>query len=151
MAISERVAYLKGLADGLGLQEKDKTGKFYTELINLIEEMALVVDYLQDETDEMEEYLDALDEDLSDVEEAVFDFDDEYDDDDFEDYDFNTLGNYMESECPGCGETIAYFDDTEDDQAVDIVCPNCGEVVTTIGEDDEEDVIDISQDEEENN
>ncbi|MFP5527024.1 CD1247 N-terminal domain-containing protein [Peptococcus simiae] len=151
MAISERVAYLKGLADGLGLQEKDKTGKFYTELISLIEEMALVVDYLQDETDEMEEYLDALDEDLSDVEEAVFDFDDEYDDDDFEDYDFNTLGNYMESECPGCGETIAYFDDTEDDQAVDIVCPNCGEVVTTIGEDNEEDVIDIDQDEEGNN
>lgn len=105
MAISERVAYLKGLAEGLGLQEKDKTGKFYNELMSLLEEMALVVDYLQDEKDELEEYLDALDEDLSDVEDVVFDLDDdEFDDDDFEDYDFNTLGNYMETECPGCGK-----------------------------------------------
>ena len=147
MAISERVAYLKGLAEGLGLQEKDKTGKFYNELMSLLEEMALVVDYLQDEKDELEEYLDALDEDLSDVEDVVFDLDDdEFDDDDFEDYDFNTLGNYMETECPGCGETIAYFDDAEEGDSIDIICPHCGDVVASIGDDDDIEVTEAEED-----
>ena len=110
MGVSEKVAYLKGLAEGLGLDAESKEGKLFAAIIDLEEEMA-----------DIEEGLDAVSDDLSEVEEALYELEDEFDD---EDEDEDEEDCFMTT-CPACEEEI-YFDETvlEDGE---VVCPNCGE------------------------
>ena len=116
MDISEKVAYLKGLAEGLQLDAETKEGKLITAIIDVLSDMAEEIADMQDEMVDLEDGLDAVSDDLNDVEETLYELDDE---DDEEDEDcFMTT-------CPACEEEI-YFDETvlEDGE---VVCPNCGE------------------------
>ena len=115
MTISEKVSYLKGLAEGLDLDtEKSKEGKLISVMIGILEEVALDLEDLQEVADELGEEVDAISDDLSDVEEVVFDEYDEDDDDDF-----------FEVECPSCGAEIDIDEDILDQGTVE--CPACGE------------------------
>ena len=63
MTISEKVAYLKGLADGLDLQEKpSKEGKLIAKIIDILEDVGFAVEDLEVEvealTDEARRLLD---------------------------------------------------------------------------------------------
>ncbi|MBQ9933534.1 MAG: hypothetical protein IJO69_06855, partial [Ruminiclostridium sp.] len=82
MTITEKVAYLKGLADGLDLdKDPSKEGKLISKIIDILEDIGLAVEDLEEEVEVIGEELEAMSEDLEDVEEIVFDeFD--YDDDD---------------------------------------------------------------------
>ena len=118
MTISEKVSYLKGLAEGLDLDtEKSKEGKLISVMIGILEELALSVDELEDNVDALGEELDAVSDDLSDVEKLVYDEDDEDEDDDDEDF--------FEVECPSCGADIVIDQDVLDAGTVE--CPGCGE------------------------
>ena len=127
MTISEKVAYLKGLAEGLDLDTaKSKEGKLISVMIGILEEVALDLEDLQEVADELGEEVDAISDDLSDVEEVVFDEYDEDDDDDF-----------FEVECPSCGAEI---DIDEDVLAAGVVeCPACGDKFALDLSDEEED------------
>ena len=119
MDISEKVAYLKGLAEGLQLDAETKEGKLITAIIDVLSDMAEEIADMQDEMVDLEDGLDAVSDDLNDVEETLYELDDEDDDEDEDDEDcFMTT-------CPACEEEI-YFDETvlEDGE---VVCPNCGE------------------------
>ena len=49
MTISEKVAYLKGLAEGLNLDvEKSKEGKLISVMIGILEEVGLSIEDLED-------------------------------------------------------------------------------------------------------
>lgn len=140
MSVSKRVAYLRGLADGYGLTNEAAQGKFYKELLDCLEELSEVVEYLEEENLDLNEYIEDIDDDLSVLEDHMYDFDDEddyeYDDDD---------EDIIETICPGCGETIGYYD-AEYDGTVEIICPNCDAVVATIEGDDDDIEVD-TQDE----
>ena len=116
MNITERVAYLKGLAEGMELNTDKREGKLLAAVIDVLEDIALELEDIRDEQVELADGLDAVSDDLEDVEEAVFDDEDEDGEDDEECY---------ATTCPTCGETI-YFDETilEDGE---VLCPNCGE------------------------
>ena len=87
MTISEKVAYLKGLAEGLNLDtEKSKEGKLISVMIGILEEIGLSIEDLEENTQALGEEIDVLSDDLSDVEDVVFDEDEDEDEDD-EDYD----------------------------------------------------------------
>ena len=81
MEISEKVAYLKGLAEGLALDTESKEGKLISVMIGILEEIGLSIEDLEENTQALGEEIDVLSDDLSDVEEVVFD--DEDDDDEF--------------------------------------------------------------------
>lgn len=68
----EKVAYLKGLTEGIELENDSKEKKLFTALIDVIEEMAEAIEALDDEQEEIGEYLELMDEDLSTVEEEMF-------------------------------------------------------------------------------
>ena len=86
MGITEKVAYLKGLAEGLDLDvEKSKEGKLINALMEIVVEMAEEMDDMQAEICELKDYCEELDEDLGDVEEVLLDLDDE--DEDYDDFD----------------------------------------------------------------
>ena len=115
MNITERVAYLKGLAEGMELNTDKREGKLLAAVIDVLEDIALELEDIRDEQAELADGLDAVSDDLEDVEDAVFEDEDE--DEDTEDCYATT--------CPTCGETI-YFDESILDDG-EVLCPNCGE------------------------
>ena len=127
MEILEKVAYMKGLAEGLGLDTKTKEGKLLTVMIDILDDIALELEDLYENQVELEEGLDAVSDDLNDVETYIYEIDGEYDeddDDDDEDEDDEDDEVY-ETTCPNCEEEI-FFDETIlEDGSVE--CPNCGE------------------------
>ena len=123
MGVSEKVAYLKGLAEGLGLDAESKEGKLFAAIIDVLDEMAEEILDLEEEMADIEEGLDAVSDDLSEVEETLYELEDEFDDD--EDEEEEEEEDCFMTTCPACEEEI-FFDETvlEDGE---VVCPNCGE------------------------
>ena len=82
MTISEKVAYLKGLAEGLGVDDQSKEGKLINVIIGILEEVGMSIEDLEDTVDSLGEELDAVSDDLEDVEDILFDKDDDEDEED---------------------------------------------------------------------
>ena len=115
MTISEKVAYLKGLAEGLDLDvEKSKEGKLISVMIGILEEMAMSIEDLEENDLDLGEEIDALSDDLADVEAVVFGDEDDEDEDD-----------YFEVECPNCEEPLVIDDEVLAEGVIQ--CPNCEE------------------------
>ena len=128
MEITEKVAYLKGLADGLGLDPETKEGKILIAIIDVLDDMALELEDMKDLQEELAEGLDVVSEDLEDVEDIIYDDydeDDEDDDDDDEDEDEDESEECYVTTCPSCEEEI-FFDETILEEG-EVICPNCGE------------------------
>ena len=79
MEITEKVAYLKGLAEGLDLDTESKEGKLIAAIIDVLDDMSEALLDLEDELCDVEEGLDAVSDDLSEVEECLFELDDDED------------------------------------------------------------------------
>lgn len=118
MTISEKVAYLKGLMEGMKLDESKDEVKLTQKIIEVLEDMALTVSDLEDSVDIIGEQVDAVDEDLDTLEGYVYD--DECDDDCCCDDD-----DVYEVKCPKCGNMIYVDGDILDEGEID--CPSCGE------------------------
>ena len=126
MEITEKVAYLKGLAEGMDLDTGKKEGKLLAAIIDVLEDIALELSDIQDAQEELGEGLDAVSDDLEDVEDLLYGEDDEDDDEDA--YELDDLGEDEEcyaTTCPTCEETIYFDESVLEDGAV--ICPNCGE------------------------
>ena len=80
MEIMEKVAYLKGLAEGMELDTEKKEGKLLSAIIDLLEDIALEIEDLWDGEEELYEGLDAVSDDLEDVEDLIFEDEDEDED-----------------------------------------------------------------------
>lgn len=120
MTISEKVAYLKGLAEGLNLDaEESKEAKLISVMIGILEEIGLSIEDLEENADALGEEIDAISDDLADVEEVVFEDEDDDEDDAWDDEDF------FEIECPECGAEIDI--DADILEAGVVECPACGE------------------------
>ena len=127
MEITEKVAYLKGLMEGMELDTEKKEGKLLAAIIDVLDDMALEIEDLKDAQEELGDGLDAVSDDLEDVEDAVFgeDEDDEDFDDEYEYDDLDEDEDCYATTCPTCEETI-YFDDSILSDG-EVICPNCGE------------------------
>ena len=122
MTISEKVAYLKGLAEGLNIDtDKSKEGKLINVMIGILEEIGLALEDLEENSLALGEEIDVLSDDRADVEAVVFDEDEDedYEDEDEEEFD----DDWFEVECPNCDEVLVV-----DEEALaegHIKCPNC--------------------------
>ena len=145
MTLSEKAAYIQGLADGLELDESTKEGKLLAALIDLVGEMTDAIAEIDEDLDTLNDYIEEIDEDLGSVEEMLYDCDCDCDDDC--DCDGNCCdcdedceladGDYFEVECPSCGEVVC-FDESIDPE--DLACPACGEkfeCIIPVDEDEE--------------
>lgn len=121
MTVTEKVAYLKGLAEGLKLDENKPETKVINAMTDVLDEVARCVSELEDGLDSVSEQLDAVDEDLDGLESFVYE---DYDDDDYEDYDDD---EYYDVECPSCGEVISVDKDVLEEGSVN--CPKCNELL----------------------
>lgn len=143
MELSNKVAYLKGLMDGLKIDDSTNEGKVLLAMADILDEMALTIEDVADEVDEVVELVDILDEDLGDIEEELYSDDsccgDDCDCCDDDDYDYVDEEEY-ECVCPSCGDTICLGESIVAEGSID--CPNCGEKLefdfSELEDDDEE-------------
>ena len=155
MTITEKVAYIKGLSEGLGFEKADSAeAKLIKALIDLVDEMALEIEELQEDVCTLADYCEELDEDLGDVEEVLLDEDDDedYEDDEWDDDDYDECDgdcddcdicgscdycddeNYYEIVCPSCGETVCFDESVNSDE---LLCPACQSPLGCIVEEDD--------------
>ena len=122
MTLTEKAAYIKGLAEGLSLDASKPETKIINALIDLVDDISLSVCDLEDELVLVGEQVDAVDEDLDALESYVYD-DDDCDcccDDCCDDED-----EFFEVECPACGEVINVDEGILESGSIE--CPACGE------------------------
>ncbi len=125
MTVTEKVAYLKGLASGLELDANDKTVKLLNAIIDTLDEMAEAMSELELDVVDVCDQVDAVDEDLAEVEDYLFEAEEDDEDDDL--YEIN---------CPECDESMIVSIDMLDGT---IECTNCGaELRLDVTEEDEE-------------
>ena len=123
MTITEKVAYIQGLYDGLGLDgEKSGEARILSEMLDVLREVGLQLDGMDAAMDQFDEELDTLGNTVAGLEEAVFDDEDE-DDADF-DGGAGPDEDFFEVPCPSCGEDLIVDDETLAAGVVD--CPACG-------------------------
>lgn len=144
MTLSEKVAYLKGVAEGLKFDpEKSSEGKLISIMMDILEHMALNAEENDDSIQALADQLDDVSDSLAMVEDYVYSDEFDYDDDD-DDYDdaeeaLEALeeDGFFELECPNCSDTLVV------DKSVlangSVTCPGCGqEFNVELGYEDEE-------------
>ncbi len=109
--ISERVAFIKGLAEGMKVDDTTNEGKLLTAIIDVLDDISLAIEDVEEIQDEMSEQVDGIDEDLAELEKIVYEAEDEIE--------------FEEIECPYCGEEIEVDLDLIDEDAEAIECPHC--------------------------
>ncbi len=126
MDICEKIAYIKGLAEGLSLDETTKEGKILAAIIDLLGDITEEICDIEDGCDALLEQIDAVDEDLADLEEFVYEDEDDDDCDccDCDDDCCDCDDEVYEIECPACNDVI--YLDAEMLEEEGMVCPNCG-------------------------
>jgi hypothetical protein len=156
MTISEKVAYLKGLAEGLALDPKAKETKVIDAIIEVLTDMAKEFEFIDEDLDEIAEEVEAINDELSAIDEYLSD------DDDDDDFDFNFFDDDDDDEdcdCPGCssGDFSLKVDCPACDGEIKInevdlisglaVCTICGEKLEFEYDDDDDDDFDDFDDE----
>lgn len=119
MTLSEKVSYIKGLAEGLDLEDT-KEAKLLKAIIDVLEEVSDNLTDVEDDLIDLCDQVDEIDEDLATIEDIVYD---DEEDEDYEDED----EEFYEVTCPTCNETICLDEETLLDGGID--CPACGEVL----------------------
>ena len=80
MNISEKAAYLKGLMDGLKLDQEAPEGKMISGIVELLQEVTGAIGDLQENAEAVSDELDEIEDDLDAIEDYLMDDDDdEYD------------------------------------------------------------------------
>ncbi len=115
MTLTEKTAYIKGLAEGLNLDEAKAEAKIISKLIEILDEAALTIADLEDRIDDLEAYAEELDEDLGEVENII--------------YDPAHIHGDRDCDCCDCDDDDDDYYDDDDDEVIEVECPNCDEVV----------------------
>ena len=121
MDILEKVAYIKGLAEGLSLDATKPEGKVLNAIIDLLGDVCEYIADMDDEVATLGEYVEELDYDLGAVEEDVYECDDDCDcgcDCDCDDCD-------CDCDCDDCDCDC----DCDDEDLLEVMCPHCNEVI----------------------
>jgi len=125
-----KVAYLKGLADGMQLDYSTNEGKLLKAILDVLDDIALAVDDIEEVQEQISEQVDEMDEDLAELENLVYGLDEDdcgCGDDDDEDDDEDEEEISAEFDCPHCGETV---DLTNAFMKKDtVLCPHCGKEI----------------------
>ncbi len=123
MDICEKIAYIKGLAEGLELSCDTKEGKILNAIIDLLGDITEEICDIEDGCDELCEQIDAVDEDLASLEEIIYEDDEDDCDCDCDDC-CDCDDEVYEIECPACNDVIYLDGDMLAEEGM--TCPNCG-------------------------
>ena len=120
MKLTEKVAYIRGLIDGLNPKDDDTT-KIIKAMVDVLGDMADAIEEIDDVVNDLDEYIGEIDDDL----EAVEDYLSEDEDDCCDCCDCDD--EYFTIICPKCGEEFCVDEDIIDEGSIN--CPNCDELL----------------------
>ncbi len=121
MTIAEKVSYIKGLAEGMKLDESTNEGKVINAILDVLGDIALNIEEIDADLEDVTDV-------VTDLEESVCDLEDEvYGEDDCDCDDCCCEDDMYEITCPNCGNTITTDFDVISSGSID--CPNCGETL----------------------
>jgi DNA-directed RNA polymerase subunit delta len=113
--LSERIAYLQGLASGLGVDgEAGPEGEVLAGILDVLQDMAQTLDATRVVQSEIAERVEDLSSDMMELAEEVMG---------------EVSGDRWEVTCPHCRQVFTATGAALEDDDVDLVCPNCGQVV----------------------
>lgn len=115
--IKEKVEYLRGLADGLGVSAADdSTSKLLRAIIDCLGDVA-------DDVDENTEMIDSINDDIDEIYDTLDVYDEVLFDDEDEEYDYDDCDDCCCDECDS--------DDCEecDCEKPNVICASCGEQI----------------------
>ena len=135
--LTDRVSYIKGLAEGLKLDTDKNEGKLIEKILELLADLTKEVEDLRAAHDDLDEYVESIDSDLSDLEDVLYDEDEDDGDEGEEDDDEDEDDSLVEYTCPHCGEEMTFEVDSFDFDE-DYLCPNCHQPLFPEAPDDEE-------------
>lgn len=116
MNLTEKAAYIKGLAEGLELEADKKEVRVIKEMLELLGEMASDVEDIGADLSDLYDAVEQIDEDLTMVEDEMYGV---------LDADFSS--ELYEITCPACGETVTLNEEML--MGGDVECPACGEKI----------------------
>ena len=119
MNASEKVAYLKGLMEGLSPEESKAETKLIQAVIDTLETMAEDLHALEEQSKYFDGYLDELDSDLGDLEDEVYGLNEDEDDEDEEDDPDVFAPGCEDCEDGDCDDCCMCVDDEDDDDDED--------------------------------
>ena len=127
MTTSEKIAYLKGLYDGLAIDKESPDGKLFSLVIDILGDLSSDIEDLEENALDLSEELDEISDDLAEIEDIFFDDDEDDDDDECCDgccggHDHDMI---YEAKCEGCGNVVTFGEDVL--ELGSMPCPNCGE------------------------
>ncbi len=114
--LTNRAAYLKGLADGMKLDKEKYEAKLLSAIIEFLGDVADEIEALDDEQGFIADVIDDIEEDIDTICDEIFDEYDEYDEDD----EFEVI-------CQNCGEELIVAE--EELMEGEVICPTCGETI----------------------
>ncbi|NLW92870.1 MAG: Trm112 family protein [Syntrophomonadaceae bacterium] len=113
-AISEKVSYLQGLAEGSNFTDGNPQARIVTGILEILEELAGTLGAMGRDVEGIKDYVESIDEDLCDLEQHII----------------HANKEVVELECPACGEELYFEADLmDDDDVLEITCPNCNDVI----------------------
>ncbi len=115
-SITEKVSYLQGLCEGLNVSDSGPNGKIIFGMLQAMEDMADMIEAMQQEIGSLQEYMEDMDDEILELEEKIWGT--ESDDQDI-----------IELQCLNCGEQLYVETSIMDDDVLEITCPNCNTVV----------------------
>lgn len=126
--LQQKASYLKGLAEGLGLEKSSAEGRVLTQIISMLADMADELGVLYETQHDLQESVSVLDESVGELEDDYWGWDEDSEDGNDDD-------DFVQLECPECHEKI-YFEEEAltDENLGEVSCPRCGEIVLKFGE-----------------
>ncbi len=150
MTLSEKVAYLKGVAEGLSFDPEDSAeGKLISIMMDILEHIALNQEEIDDSVQSLSAQLDDIEDSMCLLEDCIYDEDEDEDWDDEDDWDDDEDDDaeealaaleedgFFELECPTCGDTLVV--DKEVLASGTLTCPGCDQSFEIALECEEED------------
>ena len=130
MTVLEKVAYLKGLMEGLDISADSKESKLFNCIADILSDIADEMDAINVDLAELNDCVDEIDEDLGSLETDFYELEDDEDyDDDYEcDCDCEDCcdccgDEFYEVTCGACGEKINVTEDVLLEGGM--ACPKC--------------------------
>ena len=111
MTVAEKVSYIKGLAEGLGVDDSTKEGKVLAAIVDVLDDIALTLGDIDEELNDVADVMTDMEESVDCLEDVVYgDEEDDYDDD------------MYEVTCPNCGENLEFDLSCLEDEECDCGC-----------------------------
>lgn len=144
-SLNEKIGYLHGMMDSLKLNKDDDKVKLMLMMIDVIDSLAVSVNALVEEQDELNDYVESIDDDLTELEmRSGISYEDDFDEDDHP-IEFSSASAHrgklhiLKNSEPEEDDEEEYEEEIEDAEVeyfIGCVCPECGKFFSVKNPDD---------------